>query len=94
MPKDIFQKKTPELAPTRKNLAPGIHETFASFSERVFADGVLAVKTKQLISVAAAHINQSPCAGGAYSRSALALDSIDDVKRTRRDRLDSLQANG
>lgn len=110
MPKDIFPQSTPPLAEMRKKLAPDVHEAFAHFSERVFAEGALPTKTKQLIAVAAAHITQCPyCirghtkaalrhgasaeeimeaiwvaaemrAGGAYAHSALALDTITEVK--------------
>jgi AhpD family alkylhydroperoxidase len=110
MSKDIFPQTTPDLAATRKKLAPNIHDAFTAFSERVFADGALPTKTKQLIAVAAAHITQCPyCirghtkaalrhgateeevmeaiwvaaemrAGGAYAHSALALDTIEEVK--------------
>ncbi len=115
MPKDIFPQNTTELAATRKKLAPNIHEAFMNFSERVFSDGALPVKTKQLIAVAAAHITQCPyCirghtkaalrhgatpeeimeavwvaaemrAGAAYAHSALALDTIDQVKSRQRE---------
>jgi AhpD family alkylhydroperoxidase len=107
---DIFPQTTSELAAIRKKLAPDIHDAFTSFSERVFADGALPAKTKQLIAVASAHITQCPyCirghtkaalrrgataeeimeaiwvaaemrAGGAYAHSALALDTIEEVK--------------
>ena len=60
MPKDILPRPTPELVANREKLAPGIHEAFTTFSERVFADGALPTKTKQLIAVAAAHITQCP----------------------------------
>ncbi len=110
MSKDIFPQTTPDLAATRKKLAPHIHDAFTAFSERVFADGALPTKIKQLIAVAAAHITQCPyCirghtkaalrhgataeeimeaiwvaaemrAGGAYAHSALALDTIEEVK--------------
>ena len=110
MSKDIFPQATPDLAATRKKFAPHIHDAFTAFSERVFADGALPTKTKQLIAVAAAHITQCPyCirghtkaalrhgatqeevmeaiwvaaemrAGGAYAHSALALDTIEEVK--------------
>jgi AhpD family alkylhydroperoxidase len=110
MANDIFPQPTSELAAIRKKLAPDIHDAFTSFSERVFADGALPAKTKQLIAVAAAHITQCPyCirghtkaalrrgatgeeimeaiwvaaemrAGGAYAHSALALDTIEEVK--------------
>jgi hypothetical protein len=38
---DIFPQTTPELAATRKRLAPDIHAAFTTFSERVFAEGAL-----------------------------------------------------
>lgn len=60
MTKDIFPKSTAELAATRKKLAPDIHDSFNAWSERVFAEGALSVKTKQLIAVAAAHVTQCP----------------------------------
>jgi AhpD family alkylhydroperoxidase len=111
MRNDIFPQTTPELAAIRNKLAPDIHDAFTSFSERVFADGALPAKTKQLIAVASAHITQCPyCirghtkaalkrgatgeeimeaiwvaaemrAGGAYAHSALALDTIEEVKK-------------
>jgi AhpD family alkylhydroperoxidase len=110
MSKDIFPQTTPDLVAARKKLAPNIHDAFTAFSERVFADGALPTKTKQLIAVAAAHVTQCPyCirghtkaalrhgataeeimeaiwvaaemrAGGAYAHSALALDTIEEVR--------------
>ncbi|MFL6623644.1 MAG: carboxymuconolactone decarboxylase family protein [Sulfurifustaceae bacterium] len=71
MPKDILPKSTPELAATRKKLAPHIHESFTAFSERVFADGALPTKTKQLIAVAAAHITQCPYCIRGHTKAAL-----------------------
>ena len=110
MRKDVFAHSTPQLAEMRKKLAPSVHDAFAAFSERVFAEGALPTKTKQLIAVAAAHITQCPyCirghtkaalregataeeimeaiwvaaemrAGGSYAHSALALDTIAEVR--------------
>jgi AhpD family alkylhydroperoxidase len=60
MPSDIFPQTTPELAVRRKQLAPGIHDAFTHFSERVFAAGALPIKIKQLIAVAVAHVTQCP----------------------------------
>jgi AhpD family alkylhydroperoxidase len=110
MTKEIFPHATPQLAEMRKKLAPDLHDAFASFSERVFAQGALPTKTKQLIAIAAAHITQCPyCirghtkaalregataeeimeaiwvaaemrAGAAYAHSALALDTVAEVK--------------
>jgi AhpD family alkylhydroperoxidase len=41
-------------------LAPDIHQAFDEFSARVFAEGALARKTKQLMAVAVAHVTQCP----------------------------------
>ncbi len=71
MQKDIFPQNTTELAATRKKLAPDIHEAFTSFSERVFSDGALPVKTKQLIAVAAAHVTQCPYCIRGHTKAAL-----------------------
>ena len=49
-----------ELHVKRKELAPDIYAAFNAFSERVFADGALPEKTKQLIAVAVAHVTQCP----------------------------------
>lgn len=72
MSKDIFPQTTPDLAAARKKLAPHIHDAFTAFSERVFAEGALPTKTKQLIA--------EMRAGAAYAHSVLALDTIEEVK--------------
>jgi AhpD family alkylhydroperoxidase len=56
---------------TRKRLAPGIHEAFQAFSEKVFADGALPAKTKQLIAVAVAHVTQCPYCIRSHTKTAL-----------------------
>jgi AhpD family alkylhydroperoxidase len=71
MPNDIFPQSTPALVASRKKLAPGTHDAFTSFSERVFAEGALPVKTKQLIAVAAAHITQCPYCIRGHTKTAL-----------------------
>src|SRR5262245_60119487 len=49
-----------ELAQKRRELAPEIYGAFRTFSQRVFADGALPSKTKELIAVAVAHVTQCP----------------------------------
>ena len=71
MPKDIFPQSTPELAATRKSLAPDVHDAFMTFSQRVFDEGALPKKTKQLIAVAAAHITQCPYCIRGHTKAAL-----------------------
>jgi len=56
---------------TRKRLAPGAHEAFQAFSEKVFADGALPAKTKQLIAVAMAHVTQCPYCIRSHTKTAL-----------------------
>lgn len=71
MLKEMFPQTTPEIAAKRRQLAPGIHDAFTSFSGRVFADGALPVKTKQLIAVAAAHVTQCPYCIRGHTKAAL-----------------------
>lgn len=78
MPKDIYPQTTAELAATRKKLAPDIHGAFASFSERVFSDGALPVKTKQLIAVATAHVTQCPYCIRGHTKAALRLGATSE----------------
>ena len=60
MPDSVYPPSSSDLARKRRELAPDIQAAFHAFSERVFAEGALPVKTKQLIAVAAAHITQCP----------------------------------
>jgi len=71
MSKDILPHVTPELAATRKRLAPDVHDAFTAFSECVFADGALPAKVKQLIAVAAAHVTQCPYCIRGHTKAAL-----------------------
>ena len=56
----MYPQTTRELAQMRKELAPETLAAFRAFSQRVFADGALPEKTKQLIAVAVAHVTQCP----------------------------------
>jgi AhpD family alkylhydroperoxidase len=55
----------------RKKLAPDTYDAFMAFSERVFADGALPVKIKQLIAVAVAHVTQCPYCIRSHTKAAL-----------------------
>ena len=57
---DMYPHASRELAQERTRLAPEVAEAFRAFSQRVFADGALPGKTKQLIAVAVAHVTQCP----------------------------------
>ncbi|MGH8192940.1 MAG: carboxymuconolactone decarboxylase family protein [Woeseiaceae bacterium] len=65
------------MAATRKKLAPDIHDSFTAWSERVFAEGALSVKTKQLIAVAAAHVTQCPYCIRGHTKAALRHGATD-----------------
>jgi len=43
-----------------RDLRPGLFKAFQEFDAKVFEDGAINVKTKELIAVAAAHITQCP----------------------------------
>lgn len=60
MEKHMYPPASAETARKRAQLAPEIHSAFKAFSARVFADGALPEKTKQLIAVAVAHVTQCP----------------------------------
>ncbi len=49
---DLYPPLSKELARKRAQLAPEISAAFKAFSQRVFAEGALPAKTKQLIAVA------------------------------------------
>lgn len=56
----MYPPSSHEIARKRRDLAPEINAAFDAFSQRVFADGALPEKTKQLIAVAVAHVTQCP----------------------------------
>jgi AhpD family alkylhydroperoxidase len=56
----MYPDTSRELNQKRKELAPDIYAAFKAFGERVFADGALPSKTKELIAVAVAHVTQCP----------------------------------
>ena len=60
MEQDIYPSVSKDLAEKRRELSPEIYSAFRTFGQRVFADGALPPKTKQLIAVAVAHVTQCP----------------------------------
>src|SRR5437870_11139790 len=60
MEEHLYPNVSKDLAQKRRELAPEIYGAFRTFGERVFADGALPSKTKQLIAVAVAHVTQCP----------------------------------
>lgn len=71
MSNGLFPQTTSDLVAAREKLAPHIHDAFTAFSERVFAEGALPTKTKQLIAVAAAHVTQCPYCIRGHTKAAL-----------------------
>src|SRR5437764_11636556 len=60
MEEHMYPEVSKDLAQKRRDLAPEIYSAFRAFGQRVFADGALPEKTKQLIAVAVAHVTQCP----------------------------------
>src|SRR6476659_878429 len=60
MDHSIYTEKTRESRDKLRELAPEQYAAFRSFSHKVFADGALPSKTKELIAVAVAHVTQCP----------------------------------
>lgn len=60
MEQTMYPAASKEMTQRRDELAPEIYAAFRSFSQRVFADGALPAKTKELIAVAVAHVTQCP----------------------------------
>src|SRR6476660_8420927 len=60
MDHSMYPETTRELHEKRRMLALDAHAAFRTFSQKVFADGALPSKTKQLIAVAVAHVTQCP----------------------------------
>jgi AhpD family alkylhydroperoxidase len=71
MPESIYPPSSAELARKRRELTPDIQTAFDAFSARVFADGALPAKTKQLIAVAVAHVTQCPYCIKGHTRAAM-----------------------
>jgi len=60
MDEHMYPDVSKDLAQKRRELAPEIYAAFRAFGQRVFADGALPSKTKELIAVAVAHVTQCP----------------------------------
>jgi AhpD family alkylhydroperoxidase len=67
----MYPPSSSEIRQERRRLAPEIHAAWDAFSERVFAEGALSAKTKQLIAVAVAHVTQCPYCIKGHTRAAL-----------------------
>ncbi len=71
MSADLYPKATREMVDLRHQLAPEIDDAFRAFSARVFQDGALPTKVKQLIAVAVVHVTQCPYCIQGHTKAAL-----------------------
>ena len=71
MPDIVYPSNTRELAQKRKELSPNTEAAFQAFSQKVFADGALPGKVKQIIAVAVAHVTQCPYCIKGHTKAAL-----------------------
>lgn len=71
MPHDMYPESSRELHRQRQELAPEILAAFRAFGEKVFADGALPSRTKELIAVAVAHVTQCPYCIRGHTEAAL-----------------------
>lgn len=71
MTEPLYPPPSQALARKRRELAPEIQATFEEFSNRVFAEGALPAKTKQLIAVAVAHVTQCPYCIRGHTKAAM-----------------------
>ena len=67
----MYPAATREVAQKRRELAPETQAAFEAFSRKVFAEGALSQKTKQIIAVAVAHVTQCPYCIKGHTKAAL-----------------------
>lgn len=67
----LYPAATRELAAKRRELAPEGEAAFQHFSRKVFEDGALPGKLKQIIAVAVAHVTQCPYCIKGHTKAAL-----------------------
>jgi AhpD family alkylhydroperoxidase len=69
----IYPSVTQEVAPARRDLAPETQAAFEAFSRKVFAEGALSAKMKQIVAVAVAvaHVTQCPYCIKEHTKAAL-----------------------
>lgn len=71
MSEGLYPSRSPELSRKRRELAPETEAAFQAFSQKVFADGALPAKMKQIIAVAVAHVTQCPYCIKGHTKAAL-----------------------
>lgn len=71
MSDSMYPTAVRELAQKRRELSPETEAAFQTFSQKVFADGALPAKFKQIIAVAVAHVTQCPYCIKGHTKAAL-----------------------
>ena len=71
MAETMYPPATRETAQQRRALAPETQAAFDAFSRKVFAEGALSAKIKQIIAVAVAHVTQCPYCITGHTKAAL-----------------------
>ncbi len=71
MSENIYPSATRAFAQKRRELTPDAEAAFQAFSQKVFADGALPAKMKQIIAVAVAHVTQCPYCIKGHTKAAL-----------------------
>jgi AhpD family alkylhydroperoxidase len=67
----IYPPATREIAQKRRDLAPDTQAAFEAFGRKVFAEGALSAKMKQVVAVAVAHVTQCPYCIKGHTKAAL-----------------------
>ena len=66
----LFPPATPMMSKKRAALAPDTTEAFRAFNRKVFSEGALSARMKQVIAVAVAHVTQCPYCIRGHTRAA------------------------
>ena len=67
----MYPQPTREIAQKRRDLAPEVQAAFDAFGRKVFEEGALSAKMKQIVAVAVAHVTQCPYCIKGHTKAAL-----------------------
>ena len=71
MSESMYPPTTREMMQKRRELAPEVQAAFDAFGQKVFAEGALSAKVKQIIAVAVAHVTQCPYCIRGHTKAAM-----------------------
>lgn len=75
---DLYPEPTPQIRARRREIAPEPLNAFHEFSRKVFAEGALSARVKQLIAVAVAHTTQCPYCIRGHTEAAVKAGATDE----------------